>query len=307
MLFSAPGYLGKIKNPFDNRKKFMNYPVEIKTIRDFIRYSLSRFNESALYYGHGTDNAWDESITLILHALHLPHDVNPLVFDASLTQAERELIFNLITTRIEKRIPVPYLTHEAWFAGLPFYVDERVLIPRSPIAELIENQFQPWVNPDEVHHILDLCTGSGCIAIACAKAFPEAHVEATDISEQALVVAKINVLRHQVEDQVDLLQSNLFKDVPKKQYNIIVTNPPYVSAEEMSELPAEYLHEPQLGLAAGTQGLDCALSILKDADSEVALQEKFPNIPFTWLEFERGGGGVFMLTKEELTKYKSQF
>lgn len=291
-----------------------NY-IDIKTIRDFIRLATSQFNETGLYYGHGTDNAWDEAVQLVLHTLHLQHDINPAVLDARLTQEERSKLLALIHERVEKRIPVPYLTHEAWFAGLPFYVDERVLIPRSPIAELIENRFEPWIDPERVHHILDLCTGSGCIAIASTNAFPDAEVDASDISPDALAVAKINVLRHTAEDQVQLHQSDLFSALPSKKYDIIVSNPPYVSLAEMAELPPEYLHEPSLGLTAGTHGLDFALRILQKAsdylapegilivevgNSEYALSEQFPDIPFTWLEFQRGGGGVFLLTKEQL-------
>ena len=230
--------------------------TELRTIRDFIRFATSQFNAAGLFYGHGTDNAWDEAASLVLHTLHLPHDINPGVLDAALIQEEKSDLFHLIEKRVIKRVPTPYLTHEAWFAGLPYYVDERVLIPRSPIAELIQNHFEPWISHSlEVNHILDLCTGSGCIAIACAKAFPEASVDASDISEEALAVAKINVLRHKVEDQVTLYQSNLFDALPAKQYDIIVSNPPYVSSLEMAELPDEYRHEPKLGLAAGDDGL----------------------------------------------------
>lgn len=288
---------------------------ELQTIRDFIRFATSQFHQEGLYFGHGTDNAWDEAVALTLHTLHLPHNIDRAVLDANLTQEEKNKLLTLISMRVEKRIPVPYLTHEAWFSGLSFYVDERVLIPRSPIAELIENQFAPWIEPDQVHNILDLCTGSGCIAIACAKAFTDAQVDASDISNEALAVAKINVLRHFVADQVELLESDLFNGLPNKKYDIIVSNPPYVSAEEMSELPKEYHHEPRLGLAAGDDGLDIATRIIRDAvkylqphgilvvevgNSEFSLAEKYPEIPFTWLEFERGGGGVFVLTAEQL-------
>ena len=290
-------------------------PTELTTIRDYIRFATSKFNEVGLYYGHGTDNAWDDASALILHSLHLPHNINPTVLDAHLTKEERNKLLDLINQRMTKRVPVAYLTHEAWFSGLSFYVDERVLIPRSPIAELIDNQFEPWIASEEITDILDLCTGSGCIAIACAKAFPMANVDASDISADALAVAKINVLRHNAEDQVHLHQSDLFNELPLKKYNIIVSNPPYVSADEMATLPNEYLHEPALGLAAGSEGLDIALRILKDAsrylkedgilivevgNSEIGLVERFPEIPFTWLEFQNGDGGVFLLTSEQL-------
>jgi ribosomal protein L3 glutamine methyltransferase len=295
---------------------------EIITLRDFIRLATSQFNATGLYFGHGTDNAWDEAITLVLHTLHLPHDIDRTVLDAHLTQEERSTLLHLISERVEKRIPVPYLTHEAWFAGLAFYVDERVLIPRSPIAELIENQFAPWIDAEHVHTILDLCTGSGCIAIACASVFPEADIDASDISKEALTVAKINVLRHGVEEQVNLIESDLFTSLPKKKYDLIVSNPPYVSRQEMEDLPAEYLHEPKLGLKAGEQGIDIAIRILQQAhhylephgilvvevgNSEHALAEQFPDVPFTWLEFERGGGGVLLLTAEQLHTYQPYF
>lgn len=289
--------------------------TELQTIRDYVRWSISQFNQAGLYYGHGTDNALDEALALILHTLHLSHDVYPALLDARLTQTEREQLSKLIRRRVTDRIPVPYLTNEAWFGGLPFYVDERVLIPRSPIAELIEQQFEPWINAESVTSILDLCTGSGCIAIACAKAFPDAAVDASDISNDALTVAKMNVLRHDVEDQVHLHQSDIFKSLPTKKYDIIVSNPPYVDAADMASLPPEFHHEPKSGLEAGLDGLDFAEHILKQAkkylnpngilivevgNSEYALAEKHPELPFTWLEFERGGGGVFLLTAEQL-------
>lgn len=293
----------------------MNEINELETIRDVLRWTVSRFNEAGLYYGHGTDNAWDEALALILPSLHLPHDSDPSILDARLTQKEKDTLSQLIRKRIHDRIPVPYLTHQAWFAGLPFYVDERVLIPRSPLAELIETQFEPWIPAEDIHRILDLCTGSGCIAIACAKAFPEAEVDASDISEAALAVAKMNVLRHDVEEQVTLLLSDLFTQLPKKQYDLIISNPPYVDAEDMASLPDEFRHEPQLGLASGDDGLDAVKVILKQAlsflhpkghilievgNSEHALAEKYPHIPFTWIEFQRGGGGVFLLSAKDL-------
>ncbi len=293
----------------------MSEIAELMTIRDFLRWTTSRFIEEGLTFGHGTENAWDEAIALILHTLHLPIDINPVILDARLTQSERNALYALIQRRIKERIPVPYLTHEAWFAGLPFYVDERVLIPRSPIAELIENQFQPWIDAHNVHDILDLCTGSGCIAIACAQYFPDANIDASDVSEDALAVAKTNVLRHEVEDQVHLYHSDLFENLPKKTYDIIVCNPPYVDAEDMASLPKEYHHEPKLGLAGGVAGLDYVFKILQQAprflnpqgilivevgNSEFALREYFPDIPFMWLEFQRGGGGVFLLTEKQL-------
>jgi ribosomal protein L3 glutamine methyltransferase len=296
----------------------MSIHSELITIRDFLRYATSRFNQAGLYFGHGTDNAWDEAAGLIMHTLHLPHDISHQVLDARLTSDERTHLLSLIQQRVEKRLPLAYLTHEAWFSGLSFYVDERVLIPRSPIAELIQQHFQPWIQPDNVHQILDLCTGSGCIAIALAKAFPEAQVDASDVSDEALAVAKINVLRHQVEDQLHCHKADLFKGLPPKKYDLIVSNPPYVSQQEMIELPDEYRHEPALGLEAGNEGLDIVRRILDEAgdylsengtiivevgNSEHALAEEYPETAFTWLEFENGGGGVFLLSAKELREH----
>ena len=295
---------------------------DLKTIRDFIRYATTEFNKGGLYFGHGTDNAWDDAVYLILCALHLSHDITPAILDARLTQEEKNNITNLIDQRVTKRIPSAYLIHEARFAELSFYVDERVLIPRSPIAELIEKHFEPWMDSEHINCILDLCTGSGCIAVACAHHMPYAQVDASDISSDALAVAKINVLRNNVEDNVALYQSDLFASLPQKQYDVIVSNPPYVSEQEMAELPSEYKHEPALGLAAGKQGLDIVIKILSQAsrylsphgaifievgNSEYALQERFPHVPFMWIEFERGGGGVFMLSAKELKKYEALF
>jgi ribosomal protein L3 glutamine methyltransferase len=289
--------------------------TELKTIRDIIRWATSKFYEAGIFFGHGTESAWDEAVALVFHTLHLPHELYAAALDTRITDDERTRLLVMINKRITHRLPLPYLTHEAWFSGLSFYVDERVLIPRSPIAELIESHFQPWIDEENVNTILDLCTGSACIAIACAKAFPDASVDASDISESALAVAKINLLRHHLESDITLFHSDLFEKIPAKQYDIIVSNPPYVDAEDMQAIPDEFKHEPSLALAAGTDGLDIIVKMLQQSgqylspngivvfevgNSEVALAEKFPEIPFTWLEFQRGGGGVFTLTAEQL-------
>lgn len=293
----------------------MKATYELITILDYMRYATSRFNEARLYFGHGTENAWDEAAALIFHCLFLPHDLPSSVLNARLTVKERNHIEKLIAARIKKRIPLPYLTHEAWFLKLPFYVDERVLIPRSPIAELIEQGFQPWMDPDKIHDILDLCTGSGCIAVACAKTFADVNVDASDLSEDALAVAEKNIIRHEVQGKVHLFKSNLFASLPLKKYDIIISNPPYVDSEDMDNLPSEFKYEPKLALAGGENGLKLITEILRTAkkylkphgilivevgNSEAALTEKFPNLPFTWLEFQRGGGGVFLLHKKDL-------
>jgi ribosomal protein L3 glutamine methyltransferase len=298
-------------------------PVEeLHTLADFIRWGASRFNEAGLHYGHGTNNAVDEALTLVLHALHLQHGLAPELFSARLTRDEKQRVFELLGQRYEKRIPVPYLTHEAWFAGLSFYVDERVLVPRSPIAELVEQQFEPWVDAEQVGHVLDMCTGSACIAIACAHAFPYAQVDAADISKDALAVAQKNIEQHGLEGMVNLCESNLFANLPPQRYDIIVSNPPYVSAEEMAALPDEYIHEPALGLASGEDGLDACVEILAEAsnwlseegilvvevgNSADALVARFPQVPFLWLDFERGGEGVFLLTAEQVREHQVEF
>lgn len=300
-----------------------HFPIdELHTLRDYVRWAASYFTESQLYFGHGTDNAWDEAALLVLSCVHLPWEVSAAAMDARLTRQEKIKICNVVERRVKERIPLGYLTQEAWFAGMSFYVDERVLIPRSPIAELIERGFTPWLCGDEVQHILDMCTGSGCIGIACAMAFPEAQVELSDISKDALEVAKINVARHHLQERVTLLESNLFQQLPKKQYDLIVTNPPYVDAEDFAGMPNEYQHEPQLGLTSGEDGLDCIREILQHAgdylseygvlvaevgNSEKALREKYPNVPFLWLDFERGGHGVFVLTAAQLKQYQPIF
>ncbi|MEH6453593.1 MAG: 50S ribosomal protein L3 N(5)-glutamine methyltransferase [Psychromonas sp.] len=289
---------------------------ELLTVQDMLRWATSEFNRAELFYGHGTDNAWDEAVQLILPSLHLAIDSNSIILQSRLTIRERRMLVALIVTRIEKRIPTAYLTNKAWFAGLEFYVDERTLVPRSPFAELIDAQFSPWVEQSP-KRILDLCTGSACIAIACAYAFPEAEVDAVDISDDALEVAEINIQSHGVEQQVFPIQSDLFSGIENEKYDLIVSNPPYVDAEDMANLPDEYKHEPELGLACGFDGLDLVRKMLQQAssklndngvlfvevgNSQVHLQEAYPDIPFTWIEFAAGGHGVFVLTKEQLNK-----
>ncbi|MEZ5546688.1 MAG: 50S ribosomal protein L3 N(5)-glutamine methyltransferase [Pseudomonadales bacterium] len=300
-----------------------NFPLdELHTLRDYIRWTASYFNQAKVFFGHGTDNAWDEAVLLVFGCLHLPWDTDHTAMDARLTRQEKENICRVVVRRVNERIPLAYLTNEAWFAGLPFYVDERVLIPRSPIAELIERGFTPWLCGDEVHQILDLCTGSGCIGIACAMAFPESEVDLSDVSEDALAVAGINIRNHHLEKRVSLYQSNLFNELPLKGYDLIVSNPPYVDAQDFADMPEEYKHEPQLGLSAGADGLDCIREILRKAgdylteygvlvaevgNSEAALRKACEGVPFLWLDFERGGHGVFVLTAAQLKQYKSLF
>jgi len=293
---------------------------ELFTIRDFVRYGVSYFNSEGLYFGHGTDNALDEATALVLFALHLPHDMPGHFMDATLTENEKSDILDLLERRVQERTPIAYLTRETWFAGHKFYVDNRVLVPRSPIAELIAHQFEPWVEADKLESILDMCTGSGCIAIACAYALPDADIDAVDISSDALDVAEINVNQHQLQGQVELIQSDLFAELSGRKYNLIIANPPYVDAEEMANLPDEYRHEPVLGLASGDDGLDAITIILQQAAnylhsegvliaevgaSEAALQEVYPHVPFMWFDFEQGGSGVFMLTRDQLVQYFS--
>ncbi|WP_413111935.1 50S ribosomal protein L3 N(5)-glutamine methyltransferase [Thaumasiovibrio sp. DFM-14] len=287
---------------------------ELHTLQDVLRWTVSRFNAAGLFYGHGTDNAWDEAVALVLPSLYLPIDIPAHVRESRLTSSEKLRIVERVVRRINERVPTAYLTNKAWFCGLEFYVDERVLVPRSPIAELIEAQFQPWLTP-EPSRILDLCTGSGCIGIACAHAFPNAEVDIVDISTDALAVAEQNIQDHGLEQQVIPMRSDLLRDIPKDKYDLIVTNPPYVDEEDMNSLPDEFEHEPELGLAAGTDGLKLVRRILANApdylketgilicevgNSMVHMMEQYPEIPFTWIEFEHGGHGVFMLTRQQL-------
>jgi ribosomal protein L3 glutamine methyltransferase len=295
---------------------------QLITIKDCIRWGVSHFNEADLFYGHGLSSALDESVYLCLYALHLPHDFSTDYFNSRLTTDEKLKVLNLLEQRIETRQPAAYLTHEAWFMGLKFHVNEHVLVPRSPIAELIDRQFEPWVDPEKIDSILDLCTGSACIAIACAYAFDWADVDAADISANALQVAERNVAEHHLEERVSLIESDLFSNIPPRQYDLIVSNPPYVDAEDMAGLPDEYLHEPELGLTAGDDGLDLVIPMLQQArkfltdhgilvvevgNSQFALQEQFPQVAFHWLEFEHGGHGVFLLTAQQLDDYIDEF
>lgn len=294
----------------------------LSTIRDYIRWGASRFTEAGIVFGHGTATALDEAAALVLHTIYQPYNLPEAYLETVLTLKERQDVIDIIDRRIIERKPAAYLTHEAIFAGLPFYVDERVLVPRSPIAELIEQRFDPWVDEDQVERILDLCTGSACIAIACAYAFPEAYVDAVDLSADALAVAEMNVAKHRLDDTVTLYQSDLFNELPDQRYDIIVSNPPYVSHAEWEQLPAEFRAEPDMGFKGGESGLDIVLRILVEADhylteqgilivevggSAETLQYTFPDVPFYWLDFERGGDGVFLLAAEQVNQYHELF
>ena len=301
-------------------------PVEVlttlSTLRDYIRWAASRFTQAKVSFGHGTVTALDEAAALVLHTIYQPYNLAESYLDTVLTINERQAVIDIIDRRINERIPAAYLTNEAIFAGLSFYVDDRVLVPRSPIAELIEQRFAPWIEEAQVSHILDLCTGSGCIAIACSYAFQEALVDAVDLSSDALAVAEINIENHQISDSVTLYQSDLFTALPIVQYDVIVSNPPYVNLEEWEQLPREFLAEPDMGFKGGKTGLDIVLRILVDADDYLAehgiliievgssaetLQNTFPEVPFYWLSFERGGDGVFLLTAEQVHDYHELF
>ncbi|MDH5573828.1 MAG: 50S ribosomal protein L3 N(5)-glutamine methyltransferase, partial [Gammaproteobacteria bacterium] len=228
-------------------------------VNDVILQVQALLEQSDVYFGHGTDNALDEAAWLVSYATGLPPDFSDADLEQKVTDEQKQVVATLLSRRIDEHKPLAYLIHEAWFCGLKFYVDERVLVPRSPIAELIQEQFQPWLEPDRVHHILDLCTGSGCIAIACAYVFPDAKVDASDLSAAALEVAKTNIKQHALKDRMRLFQSDLFSGIDRQPYDLIVSNPPYVDAEDMAALPAEYHQEPALGLAAGEQGLDLVI------------------------------------------------
>jgi ribosomal protein L3 glutamine methyltransferase len=289
---------------------------ELETLRDWLRYAVSRFTAAHLAYGHGMANAYDEAVFLIQHKLNLPLDRLEPFLDARLTHAEREAVLDVIDRRVEQRIPAAYLAHEAWLGDFRFYVDERVIIPRSYIAELLPDGLAPWVpDPARIQTALDLCTGSGCLAILLAHHFPNADVDAVDISSDALSVALRNVADHGLQGRVNLIRSDLLSNLTEKSYDLIVSNPPYVNAMTMEELPPEYRHEPQLALAGGDDGLDAVRTILARAaeflnpeglllvevgDNREATEAAFPRLPFIWLATPSAEDSVFLLRREEL-------
>ncbi|MCH9717855.1 MAG: 50S ribosomal protein L3 N(5)-glutamine methyltransferase [Gammaproteobacteria bacterium] len=308
--------------PFGSKwvESYLEATASFETLIDFLRFGLSQANKASLYYGHGTDNAWDDVLALVLGSLSLPHTMNPMLLNAKLTSDEKKHLTRQLERRMLEHVPVPYLTHEAYFFDLLFYVDERVLIPRSPLSEWIARQFSPFIEAHQVERVLDLGTGSGCIAIACCHAFPDAVVDAVDVSREALEVAQMNRVKHGVESQLHLLQSDCFDALPEAAYDLIISNPPYVGSDEMNTLPKEYQHEPELALYADNNGLAVVEKMLASAakylskhgilvmevgNSEDALVAAYPDMPFTWLEFESGGTGVFLLTAEQLKAYKT--
>ena len=294
----------------------LDNPNELSTVRDWLRFTVSAFNEAKLSFGHGSASAYDEAAYLILHTLHLPLDTLDPFLDAKLIAKEKNTLLAMLEQRITKRIPAAYLTHEAWLGDFHFYVDNRVIVPRSFIAELLREQFAPWIDDEKiVANVLDLCTGSGCLAILAAHAFPDAEVDAVDISLDALDVARRNVADYGLEDRINIIQSDLFANLQDKRYDIIISNPPYVDTPSMTALPPEYRHEPQLALGSGTDGLDATREILKHAadylnpnglliveigHNRPVLEAAYPDLPFTWLEVSAGDEFVFMLRREDL-------
>ena len=297
----------------------MNYSQahkELFTIRDWLRFTVSRFEEAGIFFGHGTANAYDEAVWLVMSALHLPHDTLENFLDAVITEAERKHLAHLIERRITERTPTAYLLREAWLRGYKFYVDERVIVPRSFIAELLDDGLSPWIEyPEMVESAADICTGSGCLGILLADAFPNADIDVVDISPDAIAVANINIANYDLQERVHAVQSDMFTALAGKTYDLIISNPPYVDAQAMAALPQEYRNEPQLALGSGDAGLDHTHTLLREAPrflndgglliveighNRDTLLEAYPELPFTWLEVEAGDEFVFLLTKEQL-------
>jgi ribosomal protein L3 glutamine methyltransferase len=303
----------------------MHFPrliEELFTIRDWLRFTVSQFEESNIFFGHGTDNSYDEAVWLVMSALHLPHDTLHNFLDAVITETERKHLAHLINQRITKRTPTAYLVREAWLRGFKFYVDERVIVPRSFIAELLlpEDEISPlspWIEyPELIHSAVDICTGSGCLGILLANAFPDAQIDVVDISSDAITVANINIANYGLEEQITAIKSDMFSALKGKTYDLIISNPPYVDAPSMAKLPQEYQNEPQLALGSGADGLDHTHTILREAAKHLndegvliveighnreALLDAYPDLPFTWLDVESGNQFVFLLTKKDLT------
>ena len=294
----------------------MNPPQELETLRDWLRYAVSRFNQAALSFGHGSANAYDEAVYLLLHALHLPLDRLEPFLDARLSAAERNELAALLTRRVDDRVPAAYLTREAWLGEFRFHVDERVIIPRSFIAELMPEGLAPYVSdPSTIKSALDLCTGSGCLAVLLAHAFRDADIDAVDISPDALAVAQRNLSDYGLAGRINLIRSDLFDNLPSKSYDLIISNPPYVTTVDMEALPREYRHEPALALAGGDDGLDAVRTILRKAPqfmqadgllvveighNRAAAEAAFPRMPFVWLTTTSSDEAVFLLTREEI-------
>ena len=295
---------------------FAEASTQLRTVRDCVRFAVSRFNQAGLFFGHGSDNAYDEAVYLILQTLHLPLDQLEPFLDARLGSSEMQNVLNILSRRVNERVPAAYLTHEAWLGEHRFYVDERVIVPRAFIAELLHEQLAPWVSePDAVNSLLDLCTGSGCLAILAAMAFPDAKIDAADLSPDALAVAAINVSNYQFDDQIELVLSDLFSGLSGRKYDLILSNPPYVNAASVAALPEEYRHEPAMALGSGEDGLDATRVILAQAREHLnpdgilvveighnreALETTYPHLPFTWLDTSAGDQHVFLLRREEL-------
>ncbi|PPI88238.1 50S ribosomal protein L3 N(5)-glutamine methyltransferase [Candidatus Pantoea edessiphila] len=294
---------------------------ELHTIQDMLRWAVSRFLAAKICYGHGANNPWDEAVQLILPSIFLPIDIHEEIRNARLTTSERNRIIKFVIRRVNDCIPSAYLTNKSWFCGYEFYIDNRVVIPRSPIGELIANNFIGLIK-DAPGYMLDMCTGSGCIAISCAYIFPLAKIDAVDISNEALAVAKKNIQEHNLIQKVSLIQSNLFRQLPNVKYDLIIANPPYVSVGEIAELPNEYHYEPEIGLAAGSDGLKIIRRILASAPNYLSdngilicevgnnvfqMNEQYPDVPFTWLKFDNGGDGVFMITRKQLISIQHHF